>query len=264
MIKFKGYQYYNEKKAIFDEKFMKEWESVAGRTYVGGCSAIFQKYKPNTIEEFIEAYTNDYDRNYNFEKHIGSKNLGRSEEQLMDVAKLLYNKVSRRDKTITLDLCFDAIVNYVLIATYLGHIAERTVAEKLISYGKYDIEETYDDIDAVYGVDIIVKDKTSKKVISYIQVKPLSSFYHEKYRTRRWVKDYYEKQNKLNKKLLSEGKRDEIKEIKYIIYDYQHLVKTNEVRFLCKGDRLRFSISELCDSNGTILLTKNDLVFKEI
>lgn len=262
MLIFKGFEYYNSLKKRFDEKFMAEWTSMSGRPFVGGCSDIYQKYKPDTIEEFFRVYTEDYDKDYNFDTHKGNPKLGRSIEQFYDLSTLLYSKIKDKDSEITLEMCFDVIINYVLVSTFLGHMAERTIVNELRD--KYLVEETDGDLDAVYGIDIIVRSKNDGKVISYIQVKPLSSFYHEKYRTRKWVKDYYEKQCKFNQKLISEGRKNELKEIKYIVYDYQYLVETGKVRFLCKGDRLRFSISELCDNNGTTLLTKDDLIFKTL
>ena len=77
------------------------------------------------------------------------------------------------DDSFTLEEFFDDIVCHVIIETFDGHQAEKELMNVLTRYG-YDVEETEGDMDAEYGVDLIVRKNGEFK--EFIQVKPLSTF----------------------------------------------------------------------------------------
>lgn len=263
-LRLKDKEYYNSNKKTFNTKYNKIWKQIAGRPFLGSCSYLFRKYKPTSYQDFFDKYVNDSDT-YGYDSITcrGSEHHGRSIEQLNRLAELYHKRCN--DKDITVDMCFDDIVNHAIIETYDGHQAELIVMKAIDSTGKYYTEPCEDDIDARYGVDIIVKNKENGKISNLLQIKPITTFlgtYNSSLIEDR--KNFFNKQNELNDYMYNIGRGDEIRNIEFMCYDKQHYDRTKEILFLTENGRMRFNLSELCDLNGMPRKTYKNCIFKQI
>lgn len=264
MLKIKDKEYYETNKKFFNTHYNRQWKTIAGRPYLGSCSYLFMKYKPVSYDDFLQKYLEDYDtENYDELTCRGDKHKGRSEEQLINLAKK-YLKLCNNDK-VTLEMCLDDIVNHAIIETFDGHQAELVLINLINGLPDFYAQSCEDDMDASYGVDVVVRRKENNKISNFIQVKPISTFLGDKNRSLvEDRKNFFNKQEKLNIYLTENGQQDEIREIEYMCYDKQHYNRTNEVLFLNSGGKTRHRLIDLCYRNGIPKIDYKNCIFTKI
>ena len=244
---------YYEKLKLKLKKYNDIWRNFSGRPYVGDCSFLYKKYRPKDYNDFWMKYINDAsNENYLWDKAKGDIHIGRSIEQLENLAKLYHNAIN--NPKITIDMCFDDIVNHTIIETFDGHNVERYLISLLNKQGKYTVEETDSFIDSKYGIDLIIRNPKDENYIRYIQVKPFSFFIGintgvikdkiKRFGTEDEFKSYFEKN----------GNENQYRPIEYVTYDKQVLDKEGKIKILYVGGKSKFTLNELIDKNGQFLL----------
>jgi hypothetical protein len=131
----------------------------------------------------------------------------------------------------------------------------------LTSYG-FDVEETEGVMDAEYGVDLIVRKNGELK--EFIQVKPISTFVRTNPSLIEDRSNFYMKQLKLDEYIDNNETNLKKRSIIYMLYDYQHLISTGEVLWYYKGNKVKFQLNELTNTNGISIVTIDDFIAKKL
>lgn len=262
----KSKSYYNDIKIIFNKEYNMIYKvHYSPKTSIGDCSFLYRKYKPSSYEDFFNKYIKDYTDDFSFENHKGNIYCGRSLQQLIFLSERYfndiqdYNKKMKKKNDVTQQMCFDDLINHIIIETFDGKIVERFLS-KMISESSSDfvVEECNGDKDSEYGADIIVKKKSDRNYIRYLQIKPHTFFLGTKNkslisdRKRAIMKEY-----KLRKSLDNQGY------IEYIIYNKEALLLRNEILIAKRGKKTKFKITDLIFDNGNPKLDIiNDFVYE--
>lgn len=260
----KSFQEYEENKRIFNKRYNFITKKYISRVRIGSCSYLFQKLAPKTAQEFMNKYIESAKGvPFDYNRLVGDTHAGRTIEQLEKLAFEYCREIG--DENITVEMCFDDIINHTIIETFDGHQAELHIIKVLEDKGCI-VKNEIDFFDADCNVDITIKDKETNKNIHYIQIKPISTFLGDNNPSLLSDrKNFFDKQDKLNGYLRYNEREDEIKEIEYMLYDKALYHQTGKFFFVCQNDRTRFSLNELCDkTTGKTKYNKYDFNLKEI
>ena len=258
-IKLKERSYYEELKSKIGKKHCTVWRSISGRPYVGNCSYLYSVLKPESYQDFLDKYIKFVNPNeVSLSKLKKNEFYGRSIEDLERLAKH-YQKLAN-DDNFTLEEYFDDIICHVIIETFDGHKAEKELINILTEHG-FEVEETEGVMDAEFGVDLIVKKNGNIK--EYIQVKPISTFVRSNPSLIADRGNFFLKQYKLNE-FTKNHPIFITKDIIFMMYDYQHLIKTGEVLWFYKDGKVKFKLNELCQTNGQTLVGIEDFVQQKL
>lgn len=253
--------YYNELKKKINSLYGNIWKRISGRPFVGNCSYLYKKLKPDSYQDFYNKYIN-YTSPNKTKSLMKDEYYGRTIDDLLNLAneyKYLCN-----DNSLTIDEFFDDIVNHVIIETFDGHIAESYITNILEKKG-FTVINSDGRLDAVLGVDLIVKWK--EKIISFLQIKPITTFLGDKNKS--LIDDrinFYGKQEKLNEYIKTAYKNCIIKNanIEYMLYDKSTYDNENKLKWYYKNNRSRFSLNELCDKKGKSIVNLSDFELKNL
>lgn len=257
--KIKERSYYEDNKNRIAKKHNKLWKSISGRPFVGNCSYLFAKLKPTSYQDFFDKYVEFVNPIYEGAKLKKNQFYGRSLDDLTRLAE--YYQEQADDSNFTLEEYFDDIVCHVIIETFDGHQAEKELMTVLTRYG-YDVEETEGDMDAEYGVDLIVRKNGEFK--EFIQVKPLSTFVRTNPSLIEDRSNFFMKQLKLDEFIEKNETNLKKRSIIYMLYDYQHLISTGEVLWYYKDDKVKFYLNELTNTSGISLVSEESFVAKPL
>lgn len=257
---FKDLKYYEENKKYFNKHYNDETKKYIGPKRIGRCSFLYKKYKTNDYQEFANKYFDDYaDNEFNEISLYGNERYGRSVNQLVLIANKLKEELN--DDNITLEMCLDLLITHIIIETIDGHIVENEVIDFLKKYNKFIINNEVDEIDSNFNVDITVRNKLNNVLISYIQVKPISTFLANSEGVRKDRVNFFRKQNDFNQFLTELNKTEDIKEIDYMVYDTEPVGKKHKFLINTKTNKKTFKLNELTDENGNVILKRNELNF---
>lgn len=245
----KSREYYEKNKEKFNAKCNEQYKVINGRKFVGDNSWLFKHLQPKNYQDFFNkylAFTNgpslNPDRNYTKWGLMKDEHYGRTLDDLITIAKFYKSLCPHVDYP--LEEFFDDIVNHIIIETFDGHQAEIELRDILVKNG-FEVKEIDGDLDAKCGVDLSI---TKNGKTNYIQVKPLTTFLGNSNESlKKDRKNFFDKQRKLNNYL------GEDNEIIYMMYDRNHMIKTREVLWFYKGDKVKFKLNELTDINGNAL-----------
>lgn len=250
----KDKKYYNNLKKIFNKEYNLIYkEHYAPKPNIGDCSYLYYKYKPTSYEDFFEKYTKDYNNDFSYITHTGDIHCGRSFEQFLYLSKCYLNDIQEHDKkngdntNVTLQMCFDDLFNHVIVETFDGKIVENHLFN-LIKESSDDFlaEICFGRKDANYGADIIVKKKSDRKYVRYLQVKPNTFFKESKNES--LIQDRI---NAIKKeKKLKEVDSNAI--IEYVIYDRDALFSKGIVLIAKKDGKTKFKINDLILDDGSL------------
>lgn len=257
--KIKERSYYEDIKNRIGKKHNKLWKSISGRPYVGDCSYLYSTLKPLNYQDFFDKYVNFINPINEGIKLKKNTNYGRTIDDLTRLA--IYYQEQAQDDNFTLEEYFDDIVCHVIIETFDGHQAEKELMNVLTSYG-FDVEETEGVMDAEYGVDLIVRKNGELK--EFIQVKPISTFVRTNPSLIEDRSNFYMKQLKLDEYIDNNETNLKKRSIIYMLYDYQHLISTGEVLWYYKGNKVKFQLNELTNTNGISIVTIDDFIAKKL
>lgn len=257
--KIKERSYYEDVKNRIGKKHNQLWKSISGRPYIGNCSYLYSVLKPVSYQDFFDKYVTFINPKYEGEKLKKNQFYGRTIEDLTKLAQ--YYQEQANDNNFTLEEYFDDIVCHVIIETFDGHKAEKELMRVLTEYG-FDVEETEGDMDAEYGVDLIVRKNGILK--EFIQVKPISTFVRTNPSLINDRCNFYLKQLRLDEYIEKNVTNLKKRRIIYMLYDYQHLIGTGEVLWYYKDDKVKFSLKELTDTNGISLVKLEDFTAKKL
>lgn len=251
-IKLKTLWYYKKNKKYFNKKHNKIWKRIAGPEYIGFCSFLFQKFYSEVINTssinvedfflFYINYTNPIKKD--ILKRDDSKYYGRSITELQKLAELYYNLCN--DNTITIEQCFDDIINHVIIETYFGQIREFELIKYFTNKG-FSIIHTNGYWDRDLGVDFILK--KDNKIVDYIQCKPKTAFSPNANQSCVQDRILFFKKESLKKEVCLKNNIPYFK-TKFILYN------SNTNKF-CKNynrDDIFFLLHELIDKNGKTII----------
>ena len=259
---FKDMKYYEDNKHYFNKHYNDLTKKYIAPKRNGRCSFLYKKYKTNDYQEFANKYFSDYENNeFNESTLYGNENYGRSQLQLLLIANKLKDEISY-DKNITLDMCFDLLITHTIIETIDGHKVENEVIDYLMSFNKFLVNNEVDKIDSDFNVDITVRNITNNALISYIQVKPITTFMSYSDGVKKDRVNFFRKQEDFNKYLTENNRTDDIKEIDYMVYDKKE-PESLKHKFLVnpKNNKKTFKLGELTDSEGNVILKRNELMF---
>ena len=251
----KPIDYYSDNKRKFNRVHNREWKRIAGPEYVGLCSYLFQAFYKEWSTTHKEYPTHSdfffYYLSHASEDNHPSKYNGRTIGQLTELSKKYLEMCN--DKSLTLEECFDDIINHVIIETFNGQMREILLCDEYERNG-YSVQRTNGHWDKDLGVDLIIRNK-SGKIVDYVQCKPLSTFLGDKNTS--LVEDrrmfYRKEEDKKN-----ECKRDNLPyyRTKFILYDEKHPGKW------CKrGEKRSFYLEELCDREGLTKVRLTDFQY---
>ena len=259
---FKDLEYYEENKKYFNRHYNDVTKKYIGVKRIGRCSFLYKKYKTNDYQEFANKYFDDYVGNdFNTETLYGDENYGRSINQLTIIANKLKEEL-KDDVNVTLEMCLDLLITHTIIETIDGHIVENEVIDYLKRYDKFIVNNEIDEIDSNFNVDITVRNKLNNALISYIQVKPISTFLSNSEGVRKDRVNFFKKQMDFNRYLTEQNKTEDIKEIDYMVYDIEPVGKKHKFLINPKTNKKTFKLNELTDENGNVILKRNELSFE--
>lgn len=257
----KSKKYYEENKGKFNDKCNDQYKAINGKPFIGNNTWLYKTLNPSGYQDFFDKYlacakgeSLDPKKTYRLWDLKKDEHSGRTLEDLITLAKFYKESCPHVDYPI--EDFFDDLVNHIIIETYDGHRAERELRDILISKG-CEVEETDGDFDSKFGVDLIVKGRLKQKTY-YIQVKPFSAF------SKKQPHDGLRKDriNFFNKQRYLDNHLGEHNEIEYMMYNKHHMDETGEILWMCKGDKVRFHLSELTNEKGDTIIYWGD--FKSI
>jgi hypothetical protein len=261
-VTLKDIKYYENNKRYFNKLYNNLTKKYISSKRIGRCSFLYKKYNTNNYQEFANKYFNDYhNNNFNEVTLYGNEYYGRSEKQILLLAKKLKDEL-KHDSNITFEMCFDLLITHIIIETIDGHIVENEIIEHLKSYNKYNINNEIDITDSDFNVDITVRYNTNNKLVSYIQVKPISTFLSPSEGVKADRYNFFKKQEKFNDYLIKNNKPNEVKEIVYMVYEKKN-TDDSKHKFLVnpKTNKKTFKLNELTDIYGNVILNKSELIF---
>lgn len=262
--KFKTKEHYEQNKKKFNKKYNMIWRKLSPSPFVGNCSYLIHRYNPKSYEEFWNMYINDFsNESYMWDTCKGDPHRGRSIEQINNLATLYHQACN--DPNITLEDCFDDVVNHVIIETFDGHIVERALREKLNESGDLMIEEMEDEWDSKYGIDLKIISKKDANYFRYIQVKPISFFIGNSNAS--LIEDRkkrFDSENSFKIMLENYGKENQYNPILYMAYDKRLLDTQGIIKFMWIGKKNKFTLNELINENGFTKVNFNEIIFKGI
>lgn len=258
----KSFREYEEIKRIFNKNFNFITKRYVSRSRIGSCSWLFREFKPESYQDFMDKYIKSAkDACFDYNRLIGSSHAGRTVEQLEKIAFEYCRDIGRED--ITVEMCFDDLINHAIIETFDGHQVELHIVKFLEERG-FEVKNEVDFFDAECNVDITVVDKSGK--MHYLQIKPISTFAGNKSESLKTDRrNFFKKQEKLNNYLREHNQEDKINDIEYMVYDKNMFHQTGKFFFVSQGDKKRFKLEELCDrETGNTKYNKFDFNLKEL
>lgn len=254
-------KYYEDNKKYFNKHYNDITKKYIGTKRIGRCSFLYKKYKTDNYQEFANKYFADYlDNEFDIETLYGNENYGRSVNQIVLISNKLMEEL-KDDKNITLEMCLDLLITHIIIETIDGHAVENEVINYLEKYKNFSVNNEIDEIDSNFNVDITVRNKINNNIISYIQIKPISTFLSKSEGVKKDRILFRKKQIDFNQFLLKQNKSDEIKEIDYMIYDKCYDNMKHKFLINPKTNKKTFKLYELTDEEGNIILDRNNLIF---
>lgn len=245
----KSKEYYAKLKRKFNRKYNLIYKTnYSPRPIIGECSYLYKKYNPSSYEDFFAKYTNDFNDNYSFETHKGDYRCGRSIEQLTNLAECYFNDIKKKEpkSKVTVQECFDDLVNHIIIETFDGRYIERFFVDMIRqSSDDFIVEQCTGDLDTLIGIDILVKKRSDKNYVRYLQIKPHTFFantYNKSLINDR--KNTFHKENLLREKIDRNGLME------FIIYNRDSYYKDNEILIATKGKKTKFKLLDIIDENG--------------
>lgn len=222
-------EFYKTKQTLW--KFNSIWKKFSYRKWIGDCSYLYKKFKPQSYQDFYEKYIHDGTVN----KNTDIRYRGRTEEEIYQIA-LKYRSLS--DINIDLDVYIKNIILHTIIETYNGQKIEETIEEYIKDKG-YNVTRCYGDEDAEFGMDLKVFNDKQKFAI---QIKPLSFFKGNK------------NESLINDRISAFVKEQKCYEkyhmkIYYIVYD---ILKDSKFKLLKNDDKILFRLAQLCYRNGIV------------
>ncbi len=149
------------------------WRSLySGKHRVGPCIALCCKYRPQTYQEFMDAYVDDAIKN----KNLPLNKRGRTIEEFKDLCVTPYFEHVKKytnSEDLNYETFFDEAICHVIIETFDGRKHEIEL-EKYCEEKGYSIEYPSNEDDSKNGIDFFCCQNNEKKFM--IQVKPLSFF----------------------------------------------------------------------------------------
>lgn len=247
---FKEKEYYEKVKKKFNEKYSLIYRNkFSGRPYVGNCSYLYKILHPTSPEDFFNKYTAYYNDEFSYKNHKGNENFGRSVEQLKYLAKCYYESIIKKDKNsnVTIQDCYDDLVNHIITETYDGHFVERYMVSFILeSSDDFIVEPCVGKLDAEIGIDFIIKKHSDPSYVRYMQVKPQSFFFYAK-ENESLLRD---RLNAMRKEKILQDEIDKNGVIEYIIYNKKELDKTGKVLIAEKDKKTKFRLNELINEYG--------------
>lgn len=224
------------------KKYNQEWKKYSARKYVGDCSYLFEKLRPNSYKDFYDKYVNDGKENFG---SIISDDYhrGRTECEIIDNAKYLYDTICQRypDDNVNFIDCLNVTVGHTIHETYDGHIIENIVDSMFSDRGIKTVKPC-GDADSLYGIDRFCYQGNELKFT--LQIKPMTFFLGNS------------NKSLINDRLSAFDKDKKVERVfkvktYYIIYD-GNLSNENKIGFICKSNgKMAFELSEVCNPDGT-------------
>lgn len=260
--KLKSIDYYEKNKRKFNKNYNDIWKKIAGWSYIGKCSYLFQMFykewkkdghtedpTPNDFAKYYFSHTNpNDDEGLRKEK---SQEYGRSVEDLKKLAEH-YQKACN-NYNIPLEEYFDDIVNHAIVETTSGQLMELKLFDEYEKNG-FTVEHTNNHWDKNLGVDLIIK--KDGIIRDYIQCKPISTFRGEGNNSLISDRKMFFKKE-LEKKKECEKENLPYTPTKFILYD-----KNQPGKWCYIGKRRGFLLEELCDRNGRVIIDVNKVHYE--
>jgi hypothetical protein len=235
--RWKGLNHYlSLKKKWNDDKYGVYWQrKYSGKPSVGAMVYLCEKWKPTSYEDFYNMYISRCEG-------IDNLHRGRSLEELEEIAINWQSDV--KDFETPLSEYFDAIILHTVVETYVGADFENKAIKAMLDTKKYIIERSSDEEDSAMSIDFKVFN-LDRKLLYFIQVKPISFITSNKLHTLKDRVNAFEKHKKGNEAYPGIP-------YYYLVYD----AFTNKWVVNPKKNRCLFEYSELVKSNGDPLRSK--------
>lgn len=217
-----------------------QWKRIAGRKYIGCCSYLYEKLRPSSYQDFFEKYIKDGEDTYG-NPDISPEERGRTMDEITSLAERYRSLVGNFN--IPLETYVDDIVMHTIIQTFNGQHAERVVKDALETSG-FTVERGTKEEDTLMNIDMKVYGKHSPNVNWLIQVKPVSTF------TGNYNFSLREDRSRF---FLKHEKGHELypnAPYFYILYKMGNEETDNIYWVHKKGSDFKFTLDELCDTNG--------------
>ena len=231
-VKFKDLSHYINLKGKWNKNLYGDtWRKFfSGRTHVGACMWLCEKLNPTSFEDFYLKYINSGTN----DRNLGRIYRGRTVEELESIA-IRWRDVCNDYET-PLSEYYDAIVLHTIVETYVGKHYESKAISHLTEKG-YDVMHGDDYEDEYMNIDLkVYKDG---KLLTFLQVKPVSFIVSKRWHTKDDRKEVFEKHR------CGKEKYPGIP-YKYLLYD----VKTDKWIYNKKEERNLFNYEDLVDVNG--------------
>lgn len=268
-IKLKSISYYNKNKndlGIFGD----QWKNYSWRRVIGNCSYLHKILNPKDFQDFMDKYVESGEGNdFDIETLRGDDTRGRTIEQLKAIANAYFQDSIKKNpiaEDFGYERFFDDVINHVIIETMIGKTIENALSDKIRQKtDKYEIIETYGKFDALFGIDLVLKDKKTRRMVNFFQIKPVSFFTSNRWDTKKDRINHFRKEREF-KQYLSSINSDEYKPVEYVVYDKRYFMETNGlIRLLKINNKTRLLLEDLCDSKGDSKIGKyNELEWFDI
>lgn len=209
---------------------MEIWrKKYSGKKSIGNVTNLCRLHKPTSNKDFCEKYFKYASENIT----LPIKDRGLTEQEFIVMSKCyMRDGNAASGNNYDLELYMNDALHHTITQTYDGQSFERLFRDYIERLG-YECDVVDGEIDANYGIDIVVK--KDGKTLFYIQVKPYSFFLSNKEyvnKDRVWLCHKYE---------------DTLKDFGYKTYYAIHY-KDNangSVKWLKNGDKFLFRINNL-------------------
>lgn len=205
-----------------------QWYKINNRTEIGDMMYLLTKYKPTSIEDFYNKYTNDTIDDGN------PQHRGRTLDEIEKIA-IKYKALSGDD--IPLDTYIKNILWHTVVQTWDGYSRECD----LQAYGAlrgYELRKTNNEDDATLGVDFEVRVKDKLKC--FIQLKPET-----------FIKGNSNK-SLINDRRLAILKQDKVKQI-YDVPTYYVFYKNDNTYLSTDSNKICWQLEKLVNTDGTLI-----------
>lgn len=213
--------------------FMKIWYDISDRSYANLLSRLYNEIKPSTFQEFFTKYLGI----------MGVDNLTKCVEQYY--AEIASDEISFSE-------CFDLVIYHTVIQTMIVQkvlvwLADRISASGLTAKCAHGYWST--------DLDVGLMVMKNGKVITYIQVKPISYFSNstEGSKLRNLVFQMQDKKIERINALNSAGNiKFAVADTIYMLYDYNSLSfvgnNLSSIKWAHLNGNPKFHLTDLCDS----------------
>ena len=235
--------------------FGNQWKSYSWRRVIGNCSYLHKILNPKDFQDFMDKYVESGEGNdFDVETLRGDDTRGRTIEQLKAIANAYFQDSIKKNpiaEDFGYERFFDDVINHVIIETMIGKTIENALSDKIRQKtDKYEIIETYGKFDALFGIDLVLKDKKTRRMVNFFQIKPVSFFTSKMWDTKKDRINHFRKEREF-KQYLSSINSDEYKPVEYVVYDKRYFMETNgSIRLLKVKNKTRILLEDLCETNG--------------